>query len=213
VRGPSRSCSTALPPYVAATSLLATGRTPNTEALQLEKAGVETDSRGNIKVDEHLETTAPGVWAMGDCKGGPLFTHASWDDYRIVRDNVMKRMRHSTRDRIVPFTLFIDPELGRVGLTEEQARKQGHDVLVTKIPAASVPRAATSGETRGLLKAVVDRATGQVLGCSLFCHNAGEVMSVVQSAMIGKLPATALRDAVFTHPTMSEGLNLLFARI
>ena len=117
----------------------------------------------------------------------------------------------STSGRLVPYTLFIDPELGRVGLTEEQAVAQGYDVAVAKLPAAKIPRANTAGETKGVLKAVVDRETGQILGCSLFCHSAGEIMSVVQMAMLGKVPYTEVRDTIFTHPTMAESLNLLFA--
>ena len=193
--------------------MLAIGRTANTAGLNLQACGVETDSRGNIKVNDQLETNVKGIWALGDCNGGPLFTHVSWDDYRIVRDNILKNANRSTKDRLVPYTLFIDPELGRVGLTEEQAKQKGYEILVAKIPAQTIPRAITSGEPKGLLKAVVDKKTGQILGCSLLCHSAGEVMSVVQTAMIGKLSYTTLRDTIFTHPTMAESLNLLFASI
>lgn len=191
--------------------LLAIGRTPNTEELNLEVAGVLTE-RGGIKVNDKLETSAEGIWAIGDCNGGPLFTHVSWDDYRIIRDNVLHNAGRSTNGRIVPYTLFIDPELGRVGLTEEEARKKGFDVLVAKIPAEKIPRSATSGETKGLLKAVIDRKTEKILGCSLLCHSAGEVMSVVQVAMLGELSYKTVRDTIFTHPTMAESLNLLFAQ-
>ena len=191
--------------------MVAVGRTPSSAGLGLEAARVQVDKRGAITVDEHLQTTAENVYAVGDCNGGPLFTHVSWDDYRILLANVLHDAGRSTAGRLVPYTLFIDPELGRVGLTEEQARAQGFDVAVTSLPAAKIPRANTAGETKGLLKAVVDRQTGQILGCSLFCHSAGEVMSVVQMAMIGKVPYTAVRDTIFTHPTMAESLNLLFA--
>ncbi len=192
---------------------VAVGRTPNTEELNLKVAGVDTDERGNIKVNDRLETTANGIWAIGDCNGGPLFTHVSWDDYRIIKDNVLNNANRSTNGRLVPYTLFIDPELGRVGLTEEQARKKGHEILVAKIPAQTVPRANTSGERKGILKAVIDKSTGQILGCSLLCHAAGEVMSVVQMAMIGRVPYQSVRDTIFTHPTMAESLNLLLANV
>ncbi len=191
--------------------MVAVGRTPNSAGLGLEAAGVQVDKRGAITVDDHLRTTAENVYAVGDCNGGPLFTHVSWDDYRILLANVLHGAGRSTAGRLVPYTLFIDPELGRVGLTEEQARAKGFDIAVASLPAAKIPRANTAGETKGLLKAVVDRQTGQILGCSLFCHSAGEVMSVVQMAMIGKVPYTEVRDTIFTHPTMAEALNLLFA--
>ena len=191
--------------------MVAVGRTPNTSGLGLEAAGVDVGPRGGIVVNDRLETTAPGVYAIGDCNGGPLFTHVSWDDYRILLANVLHGAGRSTAGRLVPYTLFIDPELGRVGLTEEQAVAQGYDVLVATLPAAKIPRANTAGETKGVLKAVLDRQTGQILGCSLFCHEAGEIMSVVQMAMLGKVPYTDVRDTIFTHPTMAESLNLLFA--
>jgi len=193
--------------------LLAIGREPNTKELNLEATGVATADSGAIKVNDKLETNVEGIWALGDCNGGPLFTHASWDDFRIVRDNVLHKMGRSTQDRLMPYTLFIDPELGRVGLTEEQALKQGYDVLVAKLPTAKVPRAVTSGETRGLLKAVIDKKTEKILGCSLLCHSAGEVMSVVQVAMLGGLSYKTVRNTIFTHPTMAELLNLLLATV
>lgn len=193
--------------------MVAVGRTPNNEGLDLEAAGVQVDKRGAITVDDRLRTTARNVYALGDCNGGPLFTHVSWDDYRILLANALHDAGRGTVGRLVPYTLFIDPELGRVGLTEEQARAAGHDIAVATLPAAKIPRAVTAGETKGLLKAVVDRETNQILGCSLFCHSAGEVMSVVQMAMIGQVPYTAVRDTIFTHPTMAESLNLLFAAL
>lgn len=193
--------------------LVAVGRTPTTTGLGLDAAGVQVNDRGAIVVDDRLQTTAADVYALGDCNGGPLFTHVSWDDYRIVLANVLHDAGRSTVGRLVPYTLFIDPELGRVGFTEEQALDRGYDVGVAILPAAKIPRANTAGESTGLLKAIVDRATGQILGCSLFCHSAGEVMSVVQMAMIGQVPYTAVRDTVFTHPTMAESLNLLFATL
>lgn len=193
--------------------LLAIGRTPNTADLNLSAAGVATNKDGSIKVNDMLETNAEGIWAIGDCNGGPLFTHVSWDDYRIVKENILHNGGRSTDGRLVPYTLFIDPELGRVGMTEEQAKKQGYDVLVAKLPAHKIPRATTSGEPKGLLKAVVDKKTEKILGCSLLCHSAGEVMSVVQVAMLGGLTYKQVRDTIFTHPTMAESLNLLFATI
>jgi pyruvate/2-oxoglutarate dehydrogenase complex dihydrolipoamide dehydrogenase (E3) component len=190
--------------------LAALGRAPNTEELNLPAAGVETDDRGFIRVNDRLETTAAGVWALGDVNGGPQFTHVSLDDYRIVTANLAGGNR-STADRLVPYTLFIDPELGRVGMTEAEARRRGLRVRVARLSAAKVPRAVTSGETRGYLKAVVDADTDRILGAAILAAEGGEVMSVIQVAMRAGLPYTALRDMVFAHPTMAEGLNDLFA--
>jgi pyruvate/2-oxoglutarate dehydrogenase complex dihydrolipoamide dehydrogenase (E3) component len=192
--------------------LAALGRVPNTEELNLAAAGVETDGRGFIKVNERLEATAAGVWALGDVNGGPQFTHASLDDYRIVAANLAGGDR-SMADRVIPYTLFIDPELGRVGMTETEARRQGRRVRVARLPAAAIPRAVTSGETRGVLKAVIDADSDQILGASILAAEGGEVMTVIQVAMLAKLPYRSLRDMVFAHPTMAEGLNDLFARL
>jgi pyruvate/2-oxoglutarate dehydrogenase complex dihydrolipoamide dehydrogenase (E3) component len=170
------------------------------------------DSRGFIKVNERLETTANGVWALGDVNGGPQFTHVSLDDWRIVTANLAGGNR-STADRLVPYTLFIDPELGRVGITETEARRRGLPVRVARLSAAAVPRAVTMGETRGYLKAVVDDNTDQILGASILAAGGGEVMAVIQVAMQAGLPYTAMRDMIFAHPTMAEGLNDLFARL
>jgi pyruvate/2-oxoglutarate dehydrogenase complex dihydrolipoamide dehydrogenase (E3) component len=193
--------------------MVAIGRTPTTAGLGLEAAGVRLNPKGAIAVNDQLETSAENIYAIGDCNGGPLFTHASWDDHRILLANVLHNAGRSTAGRLMPYTLFIDPELGRVGLTEEQAVAKGFDVAVATLSAAKVPRANTAGETKGLLKAVVDRQTSQILGCSLFCHSAGEVMSVVQMAMMGQVPYQQVRDTIFTHPTMAESLNLLFAEL
>jgi pyruvate/2-oxoglutarate dehydrogenase complex dihydrolipoamide dehydrogenase (E3) component len=192
--------------------LAALGRVPNTESLNVTAGGIKLDTRGFVKVNDRLETTAANVWALGDVNGGPQFTHASLDDYRIVAANLSGDNR-STVDRLVPYTLFIDPELGRVGLTETEARRLGHHVRVARLPAAAVPRAVTSGETRGYFKAVVDADTDRILGASILAVEGGDVMSVIQVAMCAGLPYTTLRDMVFAHPTMAEGLNDLFARI
>jgi pyruvate/2-oxoglutarate dehydrogenase complex dihydrolipoamide dehydrogenase (E3) component len=192
--------------------LVALGREPNTEELNLPAAGIETDSRGFIKVNDRLETTADGVWALGDVNGGPQFTHVSLDDYRVVAANLSGGSR-STADRLVPYTLFIDPELGRVGMTETEARRRGRRVYVARLPAAAIPRAVTSGETRGYLKAVVDADTDRILGAAILAPEGGEVMAVIQVAMRAGLPFTALRDMIFAHPTMAEGLNDLFGAL
>ena len=192
--------------------LAAMGRVPNTEALNLAAAGVAIDGRGFVQVNDRLETTAEHVWALGDVNGGPQFTHISLDDYRIVKANLTGGNR-TTRNRLVPYTLFIDPELGRVGLTESEARRQGRSIKVARLPAAAVPRARTLGETRGFLKAVVDAATDKILGAAILATEGGEVMAVVMMAMKAGLPYTALRDNIFAHPTMAEGLNDLFAKV
>jgi pyruvate/2-oxoglutarate dehydrogenase complex dihydrolipoamide dehydrogenase (E3) component len=192
--------------------LVALGRVPNTEGLNAAAAGVELDPRNFVKVNDRLETTAAGVYAVGDVNGGPQFTHVSFDDYRILKANLAGGNR-STAGRVVPYSLFIDPELGRVGLTEADARKQGFKVKVATLPAAAIPRAKTTGETRGFLKAVVDAATGRILGAAVFAAEGGEIIAAVQMAMLAGLPATAVRDAVFAHPTMTEGLGDLFARL
>lgn len=193
--------------------LVATGRVSNNAKLHPEATGVKLDKRGYIEVSEYLETSAEDIWAIGDCNGGPHFTHVSWDDYRILRDLFLHNKKRSTKGRLIPYTLFVDPELGRVGMTEQEARKAGHNILIAKMPAAKVPRATTSGETRGILKAVIDKNTGHILGCSIFAHEGGEIMSVVQASMLGNLTYEQVRDAIWTHPTMAESLNLLLANI
>ncbi len=190
--------------------LAAAGRVPNTEALTPEAAGIHLDQEGYIQVNERLETNVPGVYAMGDVRGGPAFTHASYDDFRILRTNLLEHGHASTRDRLVPHTIFIDPQLGRVGMTESEARKQGRNIRVAKLPMNAVPRALETGETRGFMKAIVDAETQQILGCAMLSIEGGEIMTIIQVAMMGKLPYTALRDGIFTHPTLAEGLNLLF---
>ncbi|MGW2893785.1 mercuric reductase [Streptomyces sp. NPDC001212] len=190
--------------------LSATGRVPNTEALAPAAAGIRLRDNGSIEVDEHLETSVPGVYAMGDVKGGPAFTHLSYDDYRILHANLLGHEKASTRDRIVPYTVFIDPQLGRVGMTERQAREQNREVRVAKLPMNAVIRALETGETRGFMKAVIDARTQQILGAAVLGAEGGEIMTIIQVAMLGKLPYTAMADAVFTHPLLAEGLNSLF---
>jgi pyruvate/2-oxoglutarate dehydrogenase complex dihydrolipoamide dehydrogenase (E3) component len=191
--------------------LSATGRIPNTEALTTEAAGIRLDGHGFIEVDEYLETSVPGVYAMGDVKGGPAFTHLSYDDYRILHANLIGHEKASTRDRIVPHTVFIDPQLGRAGLTERETRAEGRTIRVAKLPMSAVVRALETGETRGFMKAVVDADSGQMLGCAVLGSEGGEVMTMIQVAMLGKLTCAAMADAIFTHPLLAEGLNTLFA--
>jgi len=193
--------------------LSATGRIPNTEALTPEAAGIRLNDRGFIEVDEYLETSVPGVYAMGDVKGGPAFTHLSYDDYRILHANLIRHEKASTRDRVVPFTMFIDPQLGRVGMTEREAREQGRAIRVARLPMNAVVRALETGETRGFMKAVMDADSGQILGGAVLGVEGGEIMTIIQVAMLGKLPYTAMADAVFTHPLLAEGLNTLFATL
>ncbi|HLW60351.1 MAG TPA: mercuric reductase [bacterium] len=190
--------------------LVAAGRLPNTDRLNLEAAGVQTDRQGYVRVNDRLETGAPGVYAIGDVKGGPAFTHISYDDFRILETNLLKGGGATTRGRLVPYTVFMDPELGRVGLTEQEARSQGLAIRVAKMPMSHVARAIESEETRGLMKVVVDAGSGQVLGCSILGIAGGELMSIVEVAMMGRLPYTALQNAVFAHPTLAESLNNLF---
>jgi pyruvate/2-oxoglutarate dehydrogenase complex dihydrolipoamide dehydrogenase (E3) component len=197
-------------PWVGSHLLIATGRMPNSDTLNLAAAGIQTDDHGFIRVNDRLETTAAGVYALGDIKGGPGFTHISYDDFRIVRANLLEKKVASIANRLVPYTLFIDPQLGRVGLTETEARAQGRNIRVAKLPMTSVARALEVDETRGLMKAVVDSATNQILGAAILGIEGGEVMSALEIAMMGKLPYTALRDGVFAHPTLAESLNNLF---
>ena len=189
---------------------MATGRVPNSDTLNLEAAGIQTDARGFIKVNDRLETTASGIYALGDIKGGPAFTHISYDDFRIIRANLLEKKSASTKDRQVPYTVFIDPQLGRVGLTEAEARAQGRNLRVAKLPMTSVARALEVDETRGFMKAIVDAESNQILGAAVLGIEGGEIMSALEIAMMGKLPYTALRDGTFAHPTLAESLNNLF---
>src|SRR6202047_662128 len=192
--------------------LVAVGRTPNTRGIGLESAGVELDLRGYLKVNERLETTAPGVWAMGECAGSPQFTHVAYDDFRVVRDNLAGRSR-TTRDRLIPHCMDIDPQVGRVGLGEAEAKRRGIAIRVARLPMSSVLRARTIGETRGFMKALIDQHSDRILGFTMLGSGAGEVIAAVQSAMLAGLPYTGLRDAILTHPTMAEGLGVLLTGV
>jgi len=189
--------------------LLAAGRTPNTEALDLPAAGIETDSHGFIRTGDRLETSAEGIYALGDVKGGPQFTHISYDDFRIIRANLLEGGDRTTRNRFVPYTVYTDPQLGRVGMTEAEAREQGIEIKVAKMPMSWVARAIEMGETRGFMKAVIDARTDRILGCAVLGIEGGEIMSMMQIAMMGSLPYTALRDGTFAHPALAESLNNL----
>ena len=190
--------------------LAATGRVPNSDTLNLSAAGVQTDDRGFIQVNDRLETATSGVYALGDIKGGPAFTHISYDDFRIIRANLLEKRDATIKGRLVPYTLFIDPQLGRVGVTEAEARAQVRKIRVAKLPMTSVARAIEMDETRGFMKAVVDAETNQILGAAVLGVEGGEVMAAFEIAMMGKVPYTALRDGIFAHPTLVESLNNLF---
>ena len=217
--------------------LVATGRVPNSDRLNLKVAGVETDAQGFIRVNNRLETNVAGVYALGDVKGGPAFTHISYDDFRVIRANeivvgnvckrrsalhisyddfrviranVLEKKNVTTDNRLVPYTVFIDPQLGRIGLSESQAREAGRKVRVAKLAMSSVARAIEIDETRGFMKAIVDATTDQILGAAVLGIEGGEIMAVLEVAMMGKLPYTALRDGIFAHPTLAESLNNLF---
>src|SRR5262245_40120172 len=185
--------------------LVATGRTPNTAGIGLDVAGVELDPRGYVRVNDRLETTAPDVWAIGECAGSPQFTHVSEDDSRIIRHNLAGG-RRSTRDRLVPYCLFTDPPLARVGLSEREARQRDVEVRVATLPMTAVLRTRTTGENAGFMKVLVEMRGDRILGFAMIGPDAGEVMAVVQTAMLGGLPYTLFRDdAILTHPTMAEG--------
>ena len=190
--------------------LVATGRVPNSDTLNLTATQVQMDRHGFIQVNDRLETTADGIYALGDIKGGPAFTHIAYDDFRIIRANLIEKKNASIKDRQVPYAVFIDPQLGRIGLSETEARAQSRKVRVAKLPMTHVARALEVDETRGFIKTVVDAETHQILGAAVLGIEGGEVMSVLQVAMMGKLPYTALRDATLAHPTLAESLNNLF---
>jgi pyruvate/2-oxoglutarate dehydrogenase complex dihydrolipoamide dehydrogenase (E3) component len=190
--------------------LVSVGRTPNTKGIGLEQVGVELDEHGYIKVNDRLETTAPNVWAMGDCAGSPQFTHVAYHDFRVVRDN-LKGGNRTTKDRIVPFCMFTDPELARVGRNETEAKRDKIEYRVAKLPMANVLRTHTIAEPRGFMKVLIGKESDEIVGFTAFGIEASELMAAVQTAMVGRLPYTVLRDAIFAHPTMSEGLVYLLA--
>ena len=193
--------------------LMATGRRPNSDMLNLAAAGVTADEHGYIPVNEKLETNVEGIYALGDVKGGPAFTHISYDDFRILRANLLDGASRTTEGRLVPYTVFTDPQLGRVGINEDQARATGCNLGVAKMPMSHVARALEMEESRGLMKVVVDMDTEQILGASILGIEGGEIMSMIQIAMMGKVPYTALRDGIFAHPTLAESLNNLFKKV
>lgn len=193
--------------------LVATGRRPNTGDLNLGAAGITGDERGYIAVNDKLETNVENVYALGDVKGGPAFTHISYHDHLILRANVLDGENRSIAGRMVPYTVFTDPQLGRAGLTEQEAKERGLDYGVARIPMARVARAIETDETRGFMKAIVDRDNKQILGCAVLGLEGGEIASIIQVAMMGRLPYTDLRDGIFSHPTLAESLNSLFASI
>jgi len=192
--------------------LVAAGHIPNTADIGLDKAGIELDARGFVRVNERLETTAPDVWAIGECAGSPQFTHVSEDDFRIIRDNLAGGKR-STRDRLIPYCMFTDPPLAHVGLSEAEAQRQGLDVRVAKLPMSGVLRAQTTGETQGFMKVLIAGRDDRILGFTMIGAEAGEVIATVQAAMLAELPYSRLRDAVLAHPTMAEGLGPLLSNV
>jgi len=192
--------------------LVAVGRIPNTAGIGLEEAGVEVDGRGYIRVNERLETSAPQVWALGECAGSPQFTHVAGHDFQIIRDNLAGRNR-STRDRLVPYCMFTDPPLAHVGLSEREAERQGVITRVARLPTSEVLRAQATGERQGLMKALIGQTDDRILGFTMIGAEAGEVMAVVQTAMLADMAYWRLRDAILTHPTMAEGLGPLFSNV
>jgi pyruvate/2-oxoglutarate dehydrogenase complex dihydrolipoamide dehydrogenase (E3) component len=193
--------------------LVATGRTPCTDGLNLAAAGIRMDDRGFIPVDERLQTNVPGVYALGDVNGGPAFTHVAHNDNQILRENLLRDAGRTTAGRLVPFTVFTDPQFGRVGLTEREAREAGRRVRIARMPMTGVARAVEVGESRGVFKAVIDAETDLILGCTALGIEGGEIMSMIQLAMMGGLPYQRLRDDMFAHPTLARGLNALFSRV
>jgi pyruvate/2-oxoglutarate dehydrogenase complex dihydrolipoamide dehydrogenase (E3) component len=192
--------------------LVATGRVPNTSGIGLEATGVELDKRGYIRVNDRLETSAPDIWAIGECAGSPQFTHVSEDDFRIIRDNLAGANR-STTNRLVPSCMFTDPPLASVGLSEGEAKRQGIEVRVAKLPTGAVLRTKTTGHAQGIMKAIVSPTDDRILGFTMIGDEAGEIMAVVQMAILAEMPYQQLRDAILAHPTMTEGLGSLLLNV
>jgi pyruvate/2-oxoglutarate dehydrogenase complex dihydrolipoamide dehydrogenase (E3) component len=188
--------------------LVGAGRTPNTSDAGLEQAGVRLTGTGYITVDERLATTAPGVWAMGDCAGSPQFTHVAFDDFRVVHDNLHGGHR-TTAGRLVPYCMYTDPELARIGCNESEARRRGIGYRLLTLPMAAVLRTRTLSEPRGFMKMLIEADSDQILGFTAFGAEASELMAAVQTAMVGAIPYTALHSAIYAHPTMAEGLTFL----
>lgn len=193
--------------------LVATGRQSNTEALNLQAAGVALTGRGDIDTKDSLQTSVKHIYALGDVKGGPAFTHISYDDYRILKNHLLHDGDTNIKNRMVPYTLFTDPQLGRIGLSEQQAKDAGYNIKIAKLPMSSVARAIETDETKGFMKAVIDADTHKILGAAILGLEGGEIASVIQVAMMGDLPFTALRDSPFSHPTLAESLNNLFMKV
>src|ERR1700735_4047832 len=193
--------------------LAATGRVPNTDDLSVDKAGIALDSRGYIKVNEKLETSVPGIWAMGDVKGGPAFTHISYNDYQIVYGNLVEGKNLSTENRIVPYAVFTDPQLGGVGLTEKEARAKGYQLKIGSAPMTFVARAIERDETAGLMKLIVDATNDRILGATFLATDGGEVVHILYTLMLANLPYTLLKGAIYIHPTLAEGLFALMESV
>ena len=193
--------------------LVATGRVSNADGLNTHAAGIKLDNKGYIKVDDKLETNVKGVYALGDINGGPQFTHIAYNDFVILRQNIIEKGNASTKNRIVPYTMFTDPQLGRVGLSEDEAREKGMTFTTIKILGKRITRGIETGEMQGLWKAIVDKTSGKILGASIICSEGGEIASIIQMAMEGGVPAKNLATAIFSHPTYSESLNTLFTEL
>ncbi|MGF7233093.1 dihydrolipoyl dehydrogenase [Arachidicoccus sp.] len=196
---------------IASHIMIAAGRIPNTDDLGLEAAGIVTDENGFIKVNGKLETNIENIYAIGDVNGGPAFTHIAYDDFRILKANILDKKQQSTRNRLIPYCMFIDPPLGRVGLSEDQAKQKGIKYKIAKMPMSKVARALETGQSKGLMKVLIDTSTDKILGASILGDQAGELMNMLQIAMLGGLKYQRLRDGVFAHPTYGESLNNLFA--
>jgi len=190
--------------------LVGAGRKPQTADLGLDVAGIEINEKGYVKVNDKLETSVEGIYALGDVKGGPAFTHIAYDDYRVIRKNIIENGNESIKDRLVPYCMFIDPQLGRVGITEQEAKESGKEILVATMPNSSVARSIETGDTRGMMKAVIDKGTGKILGASVLAEQGGEIVTILQLAMMSGITYEQLKDGVFAHPTYAESLNNLF---